>query len=125
MWCYYGGSSVVFLFFFNGTSTSAIYTYGHTLSLHDALPICGAHRSLGRPVIARAGARAIVIEFGEGGQELRLRAEKLRQAFQGRLPRRDAHGIHHGEQIGRAQSELQSLMRISYAVFCLKKKKLK
>src|SRR3546814_4462480 len=27
----------------------------------------------------------------------------------------------HG-QIGRAQSELQSLMRISYAVFCLKKK---
>src|SRR3546814_8099811 len=27
------------------------------------------------------------------------------------------------EQIGRATSELQSLMRISYAVFCLKKKK--
>src|SRR3546814_5899013 len=26
-------------------------------------------------------------------------------------------------KIGRAQSELQSLMRISYAVFCLKKKK--
>src|SRR3546814_6576017 len=32
---------------------------------------------------------------------------------------------HHfvSEQIGRAPSELQSLMRISYAVFCLKKKK--
>src|SRR3546814_8993223 len=30
-----------------------------------------------------------------------------------------------GEQIGRATSELQSLMRISYAVFCLKKKKTK
>src|SRR3546814_8365041 len=28
-------------------------------------------------------------------------------------------------QIGRATSELQSLMRISYAVFCLKKKKTK
>src|SRR6056297_3965396 len=27
------------------------------------------------------------------------------------------------DQIGRAQSELQSLRRISYAVFCLKKKK--
>src|SRR3546814_1124904 len=26
------------------------------------------------------------------------------------------------QEIGRAQSELQSLMRISYAVFCLKKK---
>src|SRR3546814_10426585 len=28
------------------------------------------------------------------------------------------------EQIGRAHVELQSLMRISYAVFCLKKKKI-
>src|SRR3546814_4938004 len=28
-----------------------------------------------------------------------------------------------GREIGRAHSELQSLMRISYAVFCLQKKK--
>src|SRR3546814_12139512 len=28
------------LFFFNDTATTEIYTYGHTLSLHDALPIC-------------------------------------------------------------------------------------
>src|SRR3546814_12036165 len=27
------------LFFFNDTATPEIYTYGHTLSLHDALPI--------------------------------------------------------------------------------------
>src|SRR3546814_20827436 len=27
------------LFFFNDTATTEIYTYGHTLSLHDALPI--------------------------------------------------------------------------------------
>src|SRR3546814_1394811 len=33
--------------------------------------------------------------------------------------------IQHAEQIGRAHAELQSLMRISYAVFCLKKKKSK
>src|SRR3546814_7637038 len=26
--------------FFNDTATTEIYTYGHTLSLHDALPIC-------------------------------------------------------------------------------------
>src|SRR3546814_7044469 len=32
-------------------------------------------------------------------------------------------GFCHEIQIGRATSELQSLMRISYAVFCLKKKK--
>src|SRR3546814_10748962 len=33
-------------------------------------------------------------------------------------------GLHHtaGREIGRAHVELQSLMRISYAVFCLKKK---
>src|SRR3546814_2541081 len=30
---------------------------------------------------------------------------------------------HRAEQIGRATSELQSLMRTSYAVFCLKTKK--
>src|SRR3546814_16433688 len=28
-----------FVFFFNDTATTEIYTYGHTLSLHDALPI--------------------------------------------------------------------------------------
>src|SRR3546814_13342534 len=27
------------IFFFNDTATTEIYTYGHTLSLHDALPI--------------------------------------------------------------------------------------
>src|SRR3546814_1121672 len=33
------------------------------------------------------------------------------------------NAISRAEEIGRATSELQSLMRISYAVFCLKKKK--
>src|SRR3546814_15489284 len=30
---------VMYVFFFNDTATTEIYTYGHTLSLHDALPI--------------------------------------------------------------------------------------
>src|SRR3546814_3943084 len=34
-------------------------------------------------------------------------------------------GVSFTKEIGRATSELQSLMRISYAVFCLKKKKTK
>src|SRR3546814_3855683 len=34
-----------------------------------------------------------------------------------------AHNNSGNQQIGRAHSELQSLMRTSYAVFCLKKKK--
>src|SRR3546814_7952945 len=33
------------------------------------------------------------------------------------------NGLIMAEEIGRAHVELQSLMRISYAVFCLKKKK--
>src|SRR3546814_120945 len=35
MLCWFVG----FCFFFNDTATTEIYTYGHTLSLHDALPI--------------------------------------------------------------------------------------
>src|SRR3546814_8101329 len=35
----------------------------------------------------------------------------------------DGETCSHAGEIGRAHSELQSLMRISYAVFCLKKKK--
>src|SRR3546814_11587444 len=34
--CYF---SCIFFFFFNDTATPEIYTYLHTLSLHDALPI--------------------------------------------------------------------------------------
>src|SRR3546814_10987635 len=35
----YGSISVIEgCFFFNDTATTEIYTYGHTLSLHDALP---------------------------------------------------------------------------------------
>src|SRR5213594_5143051 len=30
-------------FFFNDTATTEIYTSVHTLSLHDALPICDRH----------------------------------------------------------------------------------
>src|SRR3546814_19645175 len=45
----------------------------------------------------------------------------------GRLPLQGRHlaarNPEDRRQIGRAPSELQSLMRISYAVFCLKKKK--
>src|SRR3546814_20126506 len=37
---------VCFIFvFFNDTATTEIYTYLHTLSLHDALPICPRARA--------------------------------------------------------------------------------
>src|SRR3546814_11874971 len=33
---------------FNATATTEIYTYSHTLSLHDALPICAPAAPAGR-----------------------------------------------------------------------------
>src|SRR3546814_8424666 len=102
---------IVIIFFFNDTATTEIYTYCHTLSLHDALPIYpeavdGQHRlaPAGRP-------RPAFGRHGEGEQRA------ARQAQAGRPP---------AAQPGRSEehtSELQSLMRISYAVFCLKTQK--
>src|SRR6187200_506946 len=76
-----------FIFFFNDTATTEIYTVSDTLSLHDALPIYRA------PAVA-VGHLLVV----QGAQDLRGRSEEH-------------------------TSELQSPDTISYAVFCLKKKK--
>src|SRR3546814_6404615 len=59
---------------------------------------------------------------GAGGGDPRSRIARARGLGQARL----FHGDRRGEIPGRSEehtSELQSLMRISYAVFCLKKKK--
>src|SRR5881397_4100802 len=45
-------SSCSTLFFFNDTAPTELYTAQYTLSLHDALPICGRHRR--PPARARA-----------------------------------------------------------------------
>src|SRR3546814_14188826 len=39
-------------FFFNDTATTEIYTYGHTLSLHDALPISSLRGAEGDATIS-------------------------------------------------------------------------
>src|SRR5213596_4394720 len=83
-----------FFFFFNDTATTEIYTRPYTLSLHDALPICFR---------AAAGSRA------------RAAPEPARAACS-RAPCRRRSEEH--------TSELQSHGLISYAVFCLKQKKL-
>src|SRR3546814_16719693 len=94
--------------FFNFTDTTAFYTYCHTLSLHDALPIS---RRLGK---ASDPARRSPGGQTRGGQTPGSSARSFwRSTSIGTsLPRSEEH-----------TSELQSLMRISYAVFCLKKKK--
>src|SRR3546814_12360905 len=52
-WCCVVSVTVVFIFFFNDPATTEIYTYRHTLSLHDALPIsaklCDQEGVLSRP----------------------------------------------------------------------------
>src|SRR5439155_20058259 len=90
---------LLLFFFFNDTATTEIYT----LSLHDALPISrepGADRRTAAPVPPGAGAR-------------RGRPTPSRTACTG--SRRD-----------RKSTRLNSShVAISYAVFCLKKKKKK
>src|SRR5881275_1530853 len=78
----------VFIFFFNDTATTEIYTVPYTLSLHDALPITRRPRPSSRPPPPR------------------------------RRPWPSLRSEEH-------TSELQSHGTISYAVFCLKKKKKK
>src|SRR3546814_1242899 len=92
--------------FFNDTATTEIYTYGHTLSLHDALPICG-------------------VEIGD--LKVRIGPDRVRERSRilGELRRAERPHVLDPLDRGRSEehtSELQSLMRISYAVFCLKKK---
>src|SRR3546814_2893548 len=110
-------------FFVNDSATPEIYTYCHTLSLHDALTISALHPR--QPI---------------GRKDKGMEIESEREIFVpcgpnvSRCPDAAALGIldpqHDGtgpkELLGpRSEehtSELQSLMRISYAVFCLKKK---
>src|SRR5216110_4107454 len=82
-----------FFFFFNDTATTEIYTSSHTLSLHDALPIC-------RRRTHRAGHEPEAPALAREGRSGAARSEEH-------------------------TSELQLRELISYAVFCLKKKKKK
>src|SRR2546430_12137788 len=87
------------IFFFNDTATTEIYT----LSLHDALPICAA------PAWARAKPSSTVTEAANA----RSAPKPYESSRIGRSPPPD-----------RKSTRLNSShSQISYAVFCLKKKK--
>src|SRR3546814_8186337 len=62
--------------------------------------------------------------FGRGDRQAGCAAAAFDVMQQAAAPRVDEPGQRRAGdiEIGRAHSELQSLMRISYAVFCLKKK---
>src|SRR3546814_10156976 len=108
-----------FIFLCNNTATTDSYTYCHTLSLHDALPICLSHPVNSANIVSPRTS------------EPRQNCTKLRPSGSDRLASsgsiaRHKHILQRTLQVLRSEehtSELQSLMRISYAVFCLKKKK--
>src|SRR2546422_7369888 len=89
-------SPAVFFFFFNDTATTEIYT----LSLHDALPI-SFPRALARPRGGRPGVERSVAHRASPGRG------------RGSAPQRDRKSTRLNSSHG----------YISYAVFCLKKKK--
>src|SRR3546814_4840029 len=96
-------------FFFNYPATTEFYTYCHTLSLHDALPISGWWLLIG--LVPFVGAIILIVFYClEGTKGPNRFGAESRKPYS--TPNRSEEHT----------SELQSLMRISYAVFCLKKK---
>src|SRR3546814_1077807 len=104
-----------YCFFFKEPATTEIYTYLHTLSLPDALPICSASSQRKRASASTAPAS---------------RLPPARRPTPSRATSRSADPSTRspcsarptGSRSEEHTSELQSLMRNSYAVFCLKKK---
>src|SRR3546814_10173924 len=99
----------MFICLFNRTATTGNYTYLHTLSLHDALPISSLGGGASR---MRCTARAAVCSCSCGASV----ASPTRTCSPAARPRSPP------QRSEEHTSELQSLMRISYAVFCLKQK---
>src|SRR3546814_961873 len=138
---------MMMFFLFNDTGTTEIYTDLHTLSLHDALPICtggldvGIERKIDRAARAVRPATEAKAVYGS-----RLAAIVDTGKAAAAADRLDQHRVRAGPACDDIRllrernvaavatctasrtkseehtSELQSLMRISYAVFCLKKK---
>src|SRR3546814_10184263 len=128
-------------FFLNDPEATVIYTYCHTLSLHDSLPICrqvpAARQKKTAQALEWAGEyplewRAyssqsslevchegpVLPEIGEGpSPRLQGRASQ----WQGLRDLQEQPALQ-GARSEEHTSELQSLMRTSYAVFCLKQK---
>src|SRR3546814_9701730 len=88
--------------------------------------VAAARSRLRAAFAARAGGEGSPGRRPNGVRSVSVRHGEDRRIL---LPRPDTPGLHGDRRAGRRArseehtSELQSLMRISYAVFCLKKKK--
>src|SRR3546814_5600459 len=106
---------------FNDTAATEIETYGHPLSLHDALPICTDSTTA---AVGRGRRRVLTAPDSHAGTLLEV--DDLRTSFvtpRGVVTAVDGVSLSLERRSEEHTSELQSLMRISYAVFCLKKTK--
>src|SRR3546814_18659394 len=115
---------MIFIFFFNDTATTEIYTYLQTLSLHDALP------SSALPMLHQGITTLAINPDGGGPAELGQQITDLNTNIPGVnvIPLIGHNAVRRAVMGDVARSkehtaELQSLMRISYAVFCLQKTK--
>src|SRR3546814_5664469 len=101
---------------------------GHPITLHDAFPIVADKTVQGghalRVKILGADAKAWTISLSDPIEKPVKKGDKLVLAFYARATKSEAaDGVAHlPNKSEEPTSELQSLMRISYAVFCLKKK---
>src|SRR3546814_2914877 len=95
------------------TRTDALFPYT-TLFRSRAIAVRGRSRAVDAAALAAAGRR--LAAAAGGGRERTTRA--LRRAGENT----DRHRWRQHRRSEEHTSELQSLMRISYAVFCLKKK---
>src|SRR3546814_5671960 len=120
VWCVIRGT--LRFFFLHDQGALEFYTYGHTLSLHDALPISEID------VVVFLVSRHFGLKNFGGLYGGLLAALSIGTAL-GPLAaaqiydRTGSYEMFLWLRSEEHTSELQSLMRISYAVFCLKKKK--
>src|SRR3546814_16531705 len=103
----------LFAFIFNSTANTHIYSYIHTLSLLYALPIYFCTRAPLSSFWTRSGGLRSHMPANRHRRE--RHGPCARRAGARTVPLTSMRSEEH-------TSELQSLMRISYAVFCLKKK---
>src|SRR3712207_7319411 len=103
----------MYIFFFNDTATTEIYT----LSLHDALPISSGADRLARMLRDRGILSARVPDLPPG---VRSPQRTVRRRGGQGWPQRHSKPL-----VDRKSTRLNfSHANISYAVFCLKKKKI-
>src|SRR3546814_5352243 len=111
------------IFFFNETATTELYTYCPTLSLHAALPISilipsAVSLRLVGAVVGGGGGGPAQVDLGSLSSSEETRSDRFEALILSTAP----YAVRFDSRSEEHTSELQSLMRISYAVFCLKKK---